>query len=192
MDNQFWRLPRYFKIRLSLSRIFISFIIISMTLTAHLALATAVSASARFSLPGAFLFGSISHHLLDFIPHLDAGSFWSVEDQKAGIMPVRVRILILIDVLLSLGYLFWLGWGLKIGLPLLFWASLGAALPDLIVTGFPFFIPKLRDWSLVKQYEKLHYILFREAQDAPSSGYWILSIFSTILIIGVSFWLLLK
>ena len=163
-----------------------------MILTAHIALATAVSASARFSLPGAFLFGLISHHLLDFIPHVDAGSFWSIEDRKAGLMPVRVQILILIDVLLSLGYLFWLGWGLKISLPLLFWASLGAALPDLIVTGFPFFIPRLRNWSISKRYEKFHYILFRDFQDAPPPGSWILGIFSTILIIGVSFWLLLK
>ena len=162
-----------------------------MILTAHIVFATAVSASARFSLPAAFLFGLVSHHLLDFIPHFDAGYFWSIEDRKAGIMPNRVRILILIDVLLSLGYLFWLGWGLKINLPLLFWASLGAALPDLLITGFPFFIPRLRDWPILKRYEKFHYILFRESQDAPPQRYWILGNFSTIFIIGVSLGLLL-
>ena len=163
-----------------------------MVLVAHLALATSVSASARFSLAGAFLFGLVSHHLLDFIPHLDAGSFWSVEDKRAGIMPNRVRIFILIDVLLSLGYLVWLGWGLKISWPLLFWASLGAALPDLIVTGFPFFIPRLRNWPILKRYEKFHCVFFQNFQNAPPPGGWILGIFSTVLIIGVSGWLLLK
>ena len=163
-----------------------------MILAAHIGFAAAVSASARFSLPGAFLFGLISHHLLDFIPHVDAGSFWLMEDRKTGIMPNRVRIFILIDVLLSLGYLFWLGWGLKISLPLLFWASAGAVLPDFMVTVLPFFIPQVRNWSISKRYEKFHYIFFRNFQDAPPPGSWILGILSTILIIGISLWLFLK
>ncbi|MEK7624231.1 MAG: hypothetical protein AAB404_00665, partial [Patescibacteria group bacterium] len=114
-----------------------------MILAAHIIFASAVSSAVRFSLPGAFLFGFVSHHLLDFIPHLDAGSFWPVEDQKSGKMSRRVWILVLSDVLASLGFLIWYGWGLKANLPLLFWASLGAALPDLLITGFTFFISQL-------------------------------------------------
>lgn len=154
-----------------------------MVLTAHLVLATAVSASARFSLPAAFAFGFISHHLLDFIPHVDAGYFWPIRERRTGVMPNLVRIFIAVDILASLGWLIWLnrGWGAE--WPLLFWASFGASLPDLIVTGFPFFIPRLRDWPILKRYEKFHYSFF---QYAAIQENWILGISTTIFIISVS------
>lgn len=160
-----------------------------MMLAAHIVFANAVSSVGRFSLPTAFLFGLISHHLLDIIPHLDAGCVWTRKDRDAGIMPKAAMIFIAADALFSLGFLIWCGWDLKVNLPLLFWASFGAALPDLIVTGFPFFIPKMRNWFLVKKYEKFHYSLFNHLGISTN---WIFGVFSTILIIGVSFWLLLR
>ena len=163
-----------------------------MILAAHIIFASAVSSAARFSLPGAFLFGLVSHHLLDFIPHLDAGSSWSIKEMKAGTMPVRVRVLVFLDILASLGFLIWGFWGLKMSFPLLFWASLGAALPDIVVTGFPFFISRLRNWPILKRYEKFHYIFFRQSRPVSLQGHWILGNLGTLLIIGFSFWLLLK
>ncbi len=160
-----------------------------MILTAHIIFASAVSSAGRFSLPTAFLFGLISHHLLDFIPHLDAGCVWLKKDRVAGVMPKAAVIFIAVDALFSLGFLIWCAFFLKMNWAILLSASFGAALPDLIVTGFPFFIPKIRIWPWVKKYEKFHYSLFDHLN---ISNNWIFGIFSTILIIGVSFWLLLK
>ncbi len=160
-----------------------------MILFAHVAFADAVSSAGKFSWPMAFLFGLISHHFLDFIPHLDAGYVWPRKDRDAGITPKAVVIFIAVDALLTLGLLIWCAFFLKINWAILFWASLGAALPDLIVTGVPFFVPKMKDWPWVKKYEKFHYSLF---EHLGISTNWIFGIFSTILIIGVSLWLLLK
>lgn len=163
-----------------------------MILAAHIVFASAVSSAARFSLPGAFLFGLVSHHLLDFIPHFDAGSSWSIKDVKAGVIPTRVRILVLLDILASLGFLIWFFWGLKMDFFLLFWASLGAVLPDLVITGFPFFITRLRNWPILKRYEKFHYIFFRQSRPVSLQGHWILGNLGTLSVIGFSLWLLLK
>lgn len=160
-----------------------------MVIFAHIAFADAVSSSMHFSLPGAFLFGLVSHHLLDLIPHTDAGYFWSRKERGADSMPKSVKVFIVVDALFSFGFLIWCGLFLKVSWAILFWASLGAVLPDFIVTGFPFFIPKMRNWRWIKKYEKFHYSLF---DHLGISDNWILGIFSTILIIGVSFWLLLK
>ena len=163
-----------------------------MILVAHIVFASAVSASARFSLPGAFLFGLVSHHLLDFIPHFDAGSFWPIEELKAGTISARVRILIFLDILASLVFLVWCFWWLKAGFFILFWASLGAALPDLVVTGFPFLVPRLRNRPILKRYEKFHYIFFRQSRPVSLQRYRIFGNLSTLFIIGFSLWLLLK
>lgn len=160
-----------------------------MILTAHIIFASTVSSAARFSLPAAFLFGFVSHHLLDFIPHIDAGSFWPRADREKGKISFFVLVSILIDVLVSLGFLIWLWFGLKISLPLLFWASAGAVLPDFIDSVLPFLIPQLRNRPFFKRYEKFHSTFF---QYAAIQENWILGILSTVLIIGVSGWLLLK
>ena len=125
-----------------------------MILAAHIIFASAVSSAARFSLPGAFLFGLVSHHLLDFIPHLDAGSSWSIKEMKAGTMPVRVRVLVFLDILASLGFLIWGFWGLKMSFPLLFWASLGAAFAGHCCYRFSVFhfpIKKLADFKTLRK-----------------------------------------
>lgn len=172
-----------------LSRGFLFIIKNIMILFAHVAFADAVSSAGNFSWPMAFLFGLISHHFLDLIPHLDAGCVWPVKDRDGGKMPKATVIFIAVEALLTLGFLIWCAFFLKINWAILFWASFGAALPDLIVTGFPFFIPKMRTWPWVKKYGKFHYSFF-DHLSIPTN--WIFGIFSTILIIGVSFWLLLK
>jgi hypothetical protein len=160
-----------------------------MIIFAHIAFAEAVSSAGHFSWPAAFLFGLFSHHLLDLIPHTDASYFWSKKQRNMGIMPQSAKIIILIDILLSLGFLIWAGLLLKIRLVLLFWASLGAVLPDFIITGFPFFIPKMRNWRLIDQYVKWHHTIL-EHLEIPEN--WILGVVSTILIIGISFVILLR
>lgn len=160
-----------------------------MVIFAHIAFADAVSSSLHFSLPEAFLFGLVSHHLLDFIPHTDAAYFWPKKERKIELMPKSVKIFIVVDALMSFGFLIWAGLVLKVSWVILFWASLGAVLPDLIIIGFPFFIPKIRNWRLINQYVKLHSNILEHLEISEN---WILGIVSTILIIGVSFWLLLK
>jgi len=160
-----------------------------MVIFAHIAFAGAVSSAGHFSLPEAFLFGLVSHHLLDLIPHTDASYFWPRKNRDIGLMPKSVKVCIFFDALLSFEFLIWAGLFLKLSWGLLFWVSLGAILPDLIITGFPFFISRMRNWRLIDQYIKFHHTIL-EHLGIPEN--WILGIVSTILIIGVSFWLLLK
>lgn len=160
-----------------------------MVLFAHVIFADAVSSAGNFSWPAAFLFGLLSHHVLDFIPHIDAASIWTKKERDTGVMPKTTAVFIAVDVLLTLMFLIWGAFFLKIDWAILFWASLGAALPDLIVTGFPVFFPRMRDWQFVKKYEKFHYSLLNHLGFIDN---WIFGIFSTILIIGISFRLLLK
>jgi len=160
-----------------------------MILLAHIAFSTAASKTFKFSWPWAFVFGFISHHVLDFIPHTDAACVWPKKMERKGIIPKPAMIFIIIDIASCLIFFFWSWLFLKMNFVVLFWASFGAVLPDLIITGFTHFYRKALKWKWMLQYDKLHMTLFAHL-GIPEN--WILGTFTTILIIGVSFWLLLK
>jgi len=163
------------------------FKIISMIILAHVAFASAVSKSLRLSWPMAFLFGLVSHHVIDLIPHVDAACVWTRKQRDAGIMPVAAKVFIAVDALATLVFFIWCWLFLKTNLPVLFWASFGAVLPDLIITGFTTFYHPALKWSFMKKYERFHWSIFTH-MGIPEN--FVFGILTTALVIGFSFLLL--
>jgi hypothetical protein len=144
----------------------------------------------------AFLFGWLSHHILDMIPHFDRGSFFiksrlprylggQAESLPEGHLLKKEWLLIFFD-LAATAVVFG---GIIISnnnfLSIEFWSLLigasGAVLPDFIATWL-FWFPKLRKISLLNNYSRLHSYLH---WTLPMNKWWLGVVTQVAVILGV-------
>lgn len=110
-----------------------------MTLTAHIAIGSAIGlATANPAV--AFLFGWVSHHFADAIPHSDLGSVGAnVENVLSNRKELKI---VFVDILLSIAI--FIIYILKSDRDaLVFWGAFGGMFPD-VVDNSPFWSPWLR------------------------------------------------
>lgn len=78
----------------------------------------------------AVILGIISHHLLDYIPHYDPGSFYYGKKSPNNLTPQQLYMAV-IDVSMGIGYLAMIVVVINHNTNLL-WGALGGVLPDLV------------------------------------------------------------
>ncbi len=141
----------------------------------------------------AFLFGWLSHHILDMIPHFDRGSFFiksrlprylggQAESLPEGHLLKKEWILIGSDLTLVSGFLiFPFVAGPWPGFWFMFAGAVGAVLPDFIAAWL-FWFPKLRKISLLNNYGRLHSYLH---WTLPMNKWWLGVVIQVAVILGV-------
>jgi len=122
-----------------------------MTLTAHIAVGSAVGLATGEAAP-AFLLGFVSHHLVDIIPHSDPGSsgatIYTITKNK------RAMTFVLLDILCGSALFLFVMWRTNFAWPVLL-GIFGATLPDLIDNS-PYWSPFLRKYFPIKFYHDFH------------------------------------
>jgi len=155
-----------------------------MTIVPH-ALAGAAIATFTDNAWVAFLLGVLSHLVLDFIPHIEPGTFFTDPEQDKH-WPRWVYGIILGEFVFLLIFLFWFGLNHDPAkTQIVFWGGLGGLAIDLIDHN-PF-KNTTRSWPVFAQVHWLHLTFHR---DLPRQ-YWYLGIPLAIIILGGSLWLLL-
>ena len=141
----------------------------------------------------AFLFGWLSHHILDMIPHFDRGSFFIKsrlprylggpgEQLPEGHLLKKEWVLIGSDLTLVFGFLiFPFVAGPWPGFWFMFAGAVGATLPDFIAAWL-FWFPKLRKISLLNNYGRLHSYLH---WTLPMNKWWLGVVIQVAVILGV-------
>ncbi|OPZ95907.1 MAG: hypothetical protein BWY70_01890 [Bacteroidetes bacterium ADurb.Bin408] len=121
-----------------------------MTLTAHVCTACAIGVATGDPLLG-FLGGFLSHHVLDAIPHSDAGSLGANVNNMLKSNSLKYVIL---DIVLA-GIIFFTIWGRYSFNLVIFFSALGGALPD-IIDNSPFWSKYTRKVFPTNYYHKFH------------------------------------
>jgi len=121
-----------------------------MTLTAHVSVACAVGLATQNPVAG-FFAGFISHHIIDGIPHSDAGSLGA---NVYNLLKNKTLKYVIADVVIAAIFFAatWLRYNFS---PLIFWSALGGALPDLIDNS-PFWSKYTRKIFPTNYYHKFH------------------------------------
>ncbi|HPM27793.1 MAG TPA: hypothetical protein PLX55_01330 [bacterium] len=123
----------------------------------------------------ALLLGVLSHHLLDFIPHLDAGSFM----KKANWRSKKFLTYLFFDLALGTFVVYWL-WRDAGYASIILWGALGGVLTD-VIDNNPW-ASTLRCLPFFKQYhfvhKKVHHTVKKEA--------WLLGVVTQIVLIVLS------
>jgi hypothetical protein len=157
-----------------------------MIITSHI-VAGAASGSVASNLWVAFLYGFISHFILDYIPHTDISSFLPKRNKQGfDSSPYFKNIkLILLDALISLILIIVLlifaqgkSWLIIIG-------AFGGILPDLLDNN-PFVTPYLRRNYFFKKYfhEMIHHRIHYSVRREQGWGWLILGMVTQLVIIG--------
>lgn len=125
-----------------------------MNLSTHAAVGALVGSYSGNPILG-LIFGIISHHLGDFIPHTDGGSLnVNVENFAKD---KRIILIVSFDLLLLLLIVCFLLLKTEISSQM-FFGALGGMIPDL-VDNMPFWSPVVRKTALGKFYHRVHEIL---------------------------------
>lgn len=121
-----------------------------MTLTAHISVACAVGLATKNPVAG-FFAGFLSHHIIDAIPHSDAGSLGA---NVYNLLKNKSLKYVIADIVLAAIFFIvvWLKYDLS---SLIFWSALGGALPDLIDNS-PFWSKYTRKVFPTNYYHKFH------------------------------------
>jgi len=122
-----------------------------MIFTTHIVVGSAVGTFTQ-NPALAFLYGLISHHILDIFPHLDPGSY--IKD-KYWKYP-KILAIIAADLLVGT-LIFWWLWKTTDYSWTVFWGALGSVISDIIDNG-----PQrevTRKWPGLKQFHAMHHYL---------------------------------
>ncbi|MBP6930350.1 hypothetical protein KBB60_01990 [Patescibacteria group bacterium] len=145
-----------------------------MIFSSHVIVGSAVGSLVESPILALFL-GVLSHHLLDFIPHIDPGSFM----KKADWRNKKFLTFLFFDLAIGVLAVYWLwrGSGYE---PAIVWGAFGGALTD-IVDNNPW-ASTLRRLPLFKQYHyihnKVHHTVKKEA--------WLLGALTQVVLIVLS------
>ena len=154
-----------------------------MTILPH-ALGGAVSATLTDNYFLAFLFGFISHFILDMLPHLEPKFLVKVEPDKTKKWSIWLFVFVIVEFCLTI--LLFLSFIHRSDFAILLVGALGGLIPDMIVNN-PF-LQKFRYKPVIKHlfafHDKIHL-------DLPSR-YWFVSLIVEGSLIGGSIWYLLK
>lgn len=121
-----------------------------MTLTAHVSVACAVGVATGDPLLG-FFGGFVSHHVLDGIPHSDAGSLGA---NIGNLLKDDALKYVIVDILFAC-IIFFLIWDKFDFSSVIFFSALGGALPD-IIDNSPFWSRYTRKIFPTNYYHKFH------------------------------------
>lgn len=121
-----------------------------MTLSAHISVACAVGLATNNPVAG-FFAGFLSHHIIDGIPHSDAGSLGA---NVQNIFKNKSLKYVIADIILAL-IVFIVIWTKLNFSPIIFWAAVGGAFPDLLDNS-PFWSMYTRSVFPTNYYHKLH------------------------------------
>jgi len=134
-----------------------------------------------FAVPLALALGVLSHHLLDFIPHTDAATFWPDPRRVPWFVVVIVTVEVMIGFLLT-GTLFvaqHTTWAFAAG-------AIGGILPDLL-DEMPLWQERFRSSALGGVFHRWHTRL--HCADMAQS--WRLGLLIDALVVGGGLWFLL-
>lgn len=155
-----------------------------MILSSHVAVGTAVAVYSQNPITG-FLVGFAFHHLIDMIPHTDAGSqgasIYNFLDKKGALKQVSVDIVLVMIILVVAVYMM----GLSL---LLFCCVIGSILPD-IIDNSPFWSPRLRKIFPFNYYHQFHE--FFHFTITNKKYYW-LGYLTQFVIIAISLYIVVK
>lgn len=124
---------------------------------AHLIFGNAIAATTTVHPAAAFLIGLISHHLGDYLPHLDSNVLRLGDDfLPLKKWPRKLWLLVIIELVIGLAILltFWSKFAGKESI--IFWASVGSLLPDLISLTF------IKGWLLQSKAGRAYLNFHRE------------------------------
>lgn len=143
-----------------------------------------------------FIFGYLSHHVLDSLPHFDQGSFYIDKDkgpvwagakyeEKKKFKVKRDWIILFIDMALASALSLYILANLKLALwPLYILGAAAGLLPDIMDVS-PFWKDKFRNTRFGKKYHKFH-----ELFHWPLSIRYIhIGLITQITIVGICLWL---
>lgn len=121
-----------------------------MTLTAHISVACAVGIATGDPVAG-FFAGLLSHHIIDGIPHSDAGSLGAnvgnmlkSDSLKYVIVDIALAFIIFVTIFIKYDYS-----------PTVFWAAAGGTFPDALDNS-PFWSQYTRKIFPTNYYHRLH------------------------------------
>jgi len=154
-----------------------------MTITPHI-LAGAALATATKSLPVAFLLGFVSHFVLDAIPHLDPGTFFAIPGDEDKPWPAWVYITAILEFIITMA-VFIILFNNRSDFAIISVGALGGISVDIIDNNPLKFIHK---WPVFKQFHAFHELIHYELP--IDKWYW--GLLSQLVIIGLSFWVLLR
>lgn len=121
-----------------------------MTLTAHISVACAVGVATKSPTLG-FFAGFLSHHIIDAIPHSDAGSLGS---NIYNALQNKALKYIIIDVAAA-AIIFFLIWNKNGFSSIVFWSAVGGALPD-VIDNSPYWSQYTRKVFPTNYYHRFH------------------------------------
>lgn len=159
-----------------------------MLFTTHALLGEAIGVATGNPVIG-FFTAIVSHHLADFIPHFDGGSFYvGTLDEKNVYRKWNRRdwFLAVVDLIigLALSLLVWIRHDFSMAL---FWAGFGGVLPDIIHV-VPFWKHAARSFYIGQKYADFHKWLHNTAPIRQ----WYIGITTNLALIALSLIYLLK
>jgi hypothetical protein len=122
----------------------------------HLIFANALFSNLTQNNLGGFILGVISHHLGDYLPHLDLNLIKNTKysDYSFFNLPLRIKIFIGLEFLLGLFFTYYYFIEVhKINSQIVFFVSLGSLAPDLLKIFFKKYLEKI---FLINLYFKFH------------------------------------
>lgn len=155
-----------------------------MTITPHVLIGAALATTTNIPVV-AFLLGFLSHFLLDAIPHLEPGSFFSEADRAKGDRWPTWAYLFAICEFILVATVFYFLFHHRSDFIILCWGALGGITLD-ILTHNPFYFT--REWPVIKQLNYLH----RKLHYHKANAEWYWGALTTILLIGGSLCYLLR
>lgn len=151
-----------------------------MIFTAHIIVGSAVGTFTGNS-GLAFIYGIISHHIIDIIPHFDPGSYTSDKYWKYP----KILGAIGLDLMVGTIIFIWL-WKKLDYSPIIFWGALGGVISDIVDNG-PW-RDIIRKWPGLKQFHAMHHYL--HATVTPN--WWLLGVSTQLAVIVSSLGIILR
>lgn len=138
----------------------------------------------------AFFVGIVSHHLADWVPHFDPGSFIPPEERKKHLIHVwtkRDALIVIIDLVLTASLL----WYALRHLPQRVWVNLGAGV---VGANFPDLVHNVPFWN--RQTRKIAWIrwwqdnIHRKYQSTIALSLWYLGLIPQVAVVVWAIWLI--
>ena len=147
-----------------------------MVATTHLVVGSAIGSQIDSPLL-ALILGVASHHIFDFIPHLDYGDFCHKKNMS------RTWLYIGADVTIALVALIFFATS-PAHQPGLLWGALGSLLPD-IIDNNPLWMRYTRSWPVFKQHWQFHEFLHHKLK--PNQWWLNIIIQATVILLALAF-----
>jgi hypothetical protein len=157
--------------------------------TGHLLVGGAIGAAAAtllpppLAVPVALACGIASHHLLDFIPHTDAATFWPGPKPR---IPLSISLLVACEILLGLSLTGFFYFSLHTTLAFI-GGAVGGILPDLL-DEVPLWQEHFRRTGFGSVWHRWHTRL----HCADMTNSWVTGLVIDVLVVGGGAWALLQ